>query len=63
MLNPLPYEEDGARFEDASIVGYLDEWHTRDYSALGYDVVRVPVLAPEERLAFVLERLPEQGLE
>jgi predicted ATPase len=62
MLDPLPYQENGARFEDASIVGYLHEWHTRDYSALGYSVVRVPVLVPEERLAFVLERLSEQGL-
>jgi len=62
ILDPLPYQENGARFEDASIVGYLDEWHARDYSALGYDVVRVPVLGPEERLAFVLERLSEQEL-
>jgi hypothetical protein len=29
---------------------------------LGYRVVRVPVLTPEERLAFVLDRLSEQGL-
>jgi predicted ATPase len=34
---------------------------SRDYSALGYNIVRVPVLPPEERLAFVLERLSEQG--
>ena len=60
--NPLPFQEDGARDEDASIPGYLEEWHTRDYSALGYYVVRVPVLAPQERLAFVLERLSEHGL-
>jgi predicted ATPase len=62
ILAPLPYEKNGIRLKDASIVGYLDEWHVRDYTALGYDVVRVPVLAPEERLAFVLERLSEQGL-
>ena len=62
ILDPLPYQENGARFEDTSIVGYLDEWHARDYSALGYNVVRVPVLAREERLAFVLERLSEQRL-
>ena len=42
-------------------VGWF-EWITRDYSALGYSVVRVPVLGPEEWLAFVLERLSEQGL-
>ena len=61
VLDPLPYQGNGARFEDASIVGYLDEWHARDYGALGYEVVRVPVLPPDERLAFVLERLSEQG--
>jgi predicted ATPase len=62
MLDTLPYKENGVRDADAALTGYLDEWHTRDYSALGYNVVRVPVLAPEERLAFVLERLSDQGL-
>jgi predicted ATPase len=62
ILDPLPYQVDGIRFEDASIVSYLDMWHTRDYSALGYSIVRVPALLPEERLAFVLERLSEKGL-
>jgi predicted ATPase len=62
ILAPLPFQENGARDKDAAIVDYLDEWDTRDYSALGYNVVRVPVLAPEERFAFVLERLSEQGL-
>ncbi len=63
ILDPLPFQPDDQRVEEvAAIAGFLDEWHTRDYSALGYDVVRVPVLSPQERLAFVLERLPEQGL-
>jgi predicted ATPase len=48
--------------EDEATAGFLDEWLTRDYSALGYSVVRVPVLSPKERLAFVLERLSEGGL-
>jgi predicted ATPase len=61
MLDPLPFHKDGARDEDASIAGYLGEWHIRDYRAFGYDIVKVPVLPPEERLAFVLERLPGQG--
>lgn len=63
VLDPLPFQADAQRVEEiATIAGYLDEWHTRDYIALGYDVVRVPVLPPEDRIAFVLERLPEQGL-
>ena len=59
ILARLPFQENGARDKDASIADYLGEWITRDYIALGYDVVKVPVLAPEERLAFVLERLSE----
>jgi predicted ATPase len=62
VLDPLPFQENGIRDDDALMVGYLDEWLARDYSALGYCVVRVPVLAPQERLAFVLERLSDQGL-
>jgi predicted ATPase len=63
ILDPLPFQPDDERVEEiAAVAGYLDEWHTRDYIALGYDVVRVPVLPPQERLAFVLERLSERGL-
>ena len=60
VLDPLPFQPDDQRVEEiAAIAGYLHEWHTRDYRALGYSVVKVPVLPPEERLAFVLERLSE----
>lgn len=63
MLDPLPFHSDDQRVEEiAGIAGYLDEWHMRDYQALGYSVERVPVLSPEKRLAFVLERLAEQGV-
>ncbi|NIM92164.1 MAG: AAA family ATPase [Anaerolineales bacterium] len=63
ILEPLPFQTDDERVEEvADITGYLDEWHTRDYIALGYNVVTVPVMPPEERLAFVLERLSELGL-
>ena len=48
--------------EDDVSAAFVDEWLARDYRALGYRVVRVPVLSPQERLAFVLERLSEQGL-
>ncbi len=62
ILDPLPFKENGARDGDADKVGYLDEWLTRDYTALRYSIVRVPVLSLHERLAFVLDRLSEQGL-
>jgi predicted ATPase len=62
MLDRLPYQQDGVRAGDDASAAYFDSWMERDYSALGYKVVRVPVLPPEERLAFVLERLSEGGL-
>jgi predicted ATPase len=62
MLNRMPYQRDGVRAGDDETATYFESWTSRDYSALGYNVVRVPVLPPEERLAFVIERLSEQGL-
>jgi predicted ATPase len=61
VLDPLSFKRDGARDGDADRAAYLDEWLARDYAALGYSVVRVPVLPRQERLAFVLERLSQQG--
>jgi predicted ATPase len=62
VLDPLPVQRDGFRPEDEAVAAFLDEWIARDYSSLGYQVVRVPVLSVRERLAFILERLSEQGL-
>ena len=62
LLTRLPYQRDGIRAGDDETAAYFESWMLRDYSALGYNVVRVPVLPPEERLAFVIERLSEQGL-
>jgi hypothetical protein len=61
ILDLLPLELDGARVQDEAYTTLLDEALVYYYGALGYDVVRVPVLPPEERLEFVLERLSEQG--
>jgi predicted ATPase len=63
ILDPLPFQPDHQRVEGfAAYAGILGEWHVRDYLALGYRIVRVPVLPPKERLAFMLEKLSEQGL-
>ena len=35
----------------------LNEWLARDYRALGYHVVRVPVMPPDERLAFLVNHM------
>ena len=62
ILDRFPVQQNGIRTEDDTTASLLDVWLARDYNALGYCVVRVPVLSPKERLAFVLERLSEQGL-
>lgn len=61
VLDRLPVQHDGVRTEPDVTADLLDEWLARDYSALGYGVVRVPVLPPEKRLAFVNEILAGQG--
>jgi predicted ATPase len=62
VLDPLPIEQDCLRVEEEATAALLDEWIERDYRALGYDVVRVPVASPQERLASVLSRLAERGM-
>ena len=62
ILNRFPYQRDGVRAGDDAAADYFDSWMSRDYRALGYGVVRVPVLPPEERLSFILENLSTQGL-
>lgn len=62
LLDRLPFHRQGTLGpEDDVTSAFLNAWLARDYSALGYDVVRVPVLPPEERLAFILSRLQGTG--
>ena len=62
LLDRLDLQLDGARVPDDTYTVLLDEWLYRDYTALGYGVIRVPVLPPQERIEFVLEKLAEQKL-
>jgi len=61
ILDLLPLELDGARIENKIYTTVLDDWLARDYTALGYSIERVPVMPPDERLDFILERLNEKG--
>jgi predicted ATPase len=62
ILDCLPTDLDGLRFDDLTIPVFLDHWQPLDYRALDYRPVRVPALPPEARLDFVLESLEERGL-
>jgi predicted ATPase len=57
LLKRLPYQQDGIRAGDDASAAYFETWIERDYRALGYNVIRVPLVPPKDRLAFVLERL------
>jgi predicted ATPase len=57
ILDTLPLDLDSLRFNDEVMIGFCDEWHTKDYQALGYQLIRVPVLSPKERALFVLDNL------
>jgi predicted ATPase len=57
ILDPLEFENDNARTEDPETVQFLDEWLEKDYRALGYDVIRVPVMTVAERINFILHRV------
>jgi predicted ATPase len=57
LLALLPYQEDGIRYEDELFAHALQAQLRRAYSAFGHQVIDVPVLSVEERLAFILEHL------
>jgi predicted ATPase len=60
ILDRLPFIGDKQLDpEDEKSAQFVDDWLERDYAALGYRVVRVPVRSPEERLDFVLERITD----
>jgi len=62
MLDRLPLQHDSLRYKYDELQSFTEEWHLRDYAALGYSITRVPVMPSEERLVFVLSVLSEQGL-
>lgn len=58
ILDRLPFHRDQTLGpEDNAASDFLNEWLARDYSTLGYHVIRVPVMSPVERLAFVMSHL------
>ena len=61
ILDRLPMQLNGARVDDDDDASYMDKQLESDYRSLGYDVTRVPVLPPEERLDYVLTRLPSSA--
>lgn len=61
ILDCLPMEKDKVRKDNEAARYLTDKWLARDYGALGYDVIRVPVCPPRERLALILDILTQTG--
>jgi O-acetyl-ADP-ribose deacetylase (regulator of RNase III)/predicted ATPase len=57
LLDRLPYLTDPARTEDQSEAASLDQSLEAGYSALGYEVIRIPVMPVEERLRRIIQEL------
>lgn len=58
LLDQLPnYKNDESRLEDFEEATKIHEAIADAYISLGYDVIRVPVLPPEDRVEFILNRI------
>jgi predicted ATPase len=57
VLEPLGFVADHGRIENSETQANLHHAISDTYRELGFDVVDVPVLAPEARVDFILERV------
>lgn len=57
LFERLPIVRDGVRTESEADARQIEDFLVRDYTALGYDLVRVPVMPVEERADFLLNTL------
>jgi predicted ATPase len=57
VLEPLAFAADHGRIEDSETQVNLHRAIRDTYRELGFDVVDVPVLSPEERVDFILDRV------
>lgn len=57
ILDPLPLVNDYARTEDLAAQKNLHELLTEVYESLGFPIVHVPILPPEDRVKLILENL------
>jgi predicted ATPase len=57
ILDPLTLVNDYARIEDASAQKQIHLLITEVYESIGFPIVHVPVLPPEDRVKFILENM------
>lgn len=57
ILDRLPFIDDGTRWEDSEKAQKIHKIIEDTYKNFNYELITVPVLPPEERVQFILERL------
>ena len=57
LLDRLPFEKDHVRTENEEMAIFLDRAIEDAYRSLGYFPIRVPIMTPQERATFILERM------
>lgn len=57
LMERLEFEQDAVRSENAEDAARLEVMLAEDYRALGYAVVRVPVMGIDERTEFILRHV------
>lgn len=57
MLEMLPFEKDYARIEDMKTTKRLHFLIRKAYEDLGYEIIDVPKISPEERIKLILSNL------
>jgi predicted ATPase len=58
MLEPLDkYVQDEIRYEDGRLAKRIHDEIVKAYAHFGYAPIIVPVMAPEQRVAFILDKL------
>ena len=55
ILDQLPLKLDEFRFDDQEHPIFMEKWTRKDYTSLGYKLVGIPVLPPEERLNYFVD--------
>ena len=57
ILDPLPLVNDYARTENAADQQNIHRLLTESYESLGFPIVHVPILPPEQRVDLILKNL------
>lgn len=61
LFERLPLMKDGVRTESGPEAVEIERMLVDDYTALGYDVIRVPVVPVTARADFILQKLEEKA--